>query len=152
MKLWVPKQRLHLLKKFPKHSQQIATSNIDDYLLYILILLNEFELLDNTDNLDEAVFIQIKINMISKIMRILYARGINIIINNIKQKKNQKLLRVILNKIKELKDEILKINIKNIQKNEYILNLNNVYDLIKNKLFININIIDDVKDNILEFY
>ena len=150
MKLWVPKQRLHLLKKFPKYSRQIATSRIDDYLLYVLILLNEFESLDDINNSDNVLYI--KLNMISKIMRILYARGINIIINNIKEKKNQRLLRVILNKLKELKEEIKKLNIKNNEKNEYILNLNNVYDLIKNKLFININIIDDVKDNILEFY
>lgn len=150
MKLWVPKQRLHLLKKFPKYSHQIATSRIDDYLLYVLILLNEFESLDDINNSDNVLYI--KLNMISKIMRILYARGINIIINNIKEKKNQRLLRVILNKLKELKEEIKKLNIKNNEKNEYILNLNNVYDLIKNKLFININIIDDVKDNILEFY
>jgi hypothetical protein len=148
MKLWVPKQKLYLLKIFPKYSHQIATSRIDEYLLYILILLNKFDSLGNTNNL------YTKINIISKIMRILYARGIDIILKNIKEKKYQRFLRIILNKLKELKEDIKKLNIKNNEKNECILNINNVYDLIKIKIFtnININIIDDIKDNILEYY
>ncbi len=87
-------------------------------------------------------------------MRILYARGIDIILKNIKEKKYQRFLRIILNKLKELKEDIKKLNIKNNEKNECILNINNVYDLIKIKIFtnININIIDDIKDNILEYY
>ena len=87
-------------------------------------------------------------------MRILYARGIDIILKNIKEKKYQRFLRIILNKLKELKEDIKKLNIKNNEKNECILNLNNVYDLIKIKIFtnININIIDDIKDKILEYY
>ena len=148
MKLWVPKQKLHLLKIFPKYSHQITTGRIDEYLLYILILLNEFNSLGNTNNL------YTKINIISKIMRILYARGIDIILKNIKEKKYQRFLRIILNKLKELKEDIKKLNIKNNEKNECILNINNVYDLIKIKIFtnININIIDDIKDKILEYY
>lgn len=152
MKIWIPKGRKHLLTIYPEYTKKIIKSKLDEHLLYIDLLLTDFEKIENLEYFHNE-HIEIKLRLISIIMTILFTRGINIILNKISNVKFQRLISLIIIRIKDLKEGVNEC--KKIEDNikiDVINKLNNVHKLIKNKLLSGFNIIEDVKDIILEYY
>jgi hypothetical protein len=160
MKIWCPKSRVYLLKQYPSDALLITTSKMDDYVLYVFILLNNLknsnrnDIKNKTYNESQTVLtcnFNDKINKITKIMRILYSRGANVILSLLNNAKYQNLISVVLKKIKDIQIEVAKICCcdQNLKKELFHVT-NNLRDLIKKQL-LDINIIDDVKNNIFEF-
>jgi len=139
MKSWIRKDCINLLKKYPQYYDIIITSKMNSFMLHLYLLLREAE----DTNIKEE-----RLKIINIIMTILYDEGIDIIYKQIKDIKYQKLISVILSRIKVLKKELIdekKVDI------ELYNNLDNLYNLIKEKIII-FNIMDELKDLILEYY
>jgi hypothetical protein len=139
MKLWIRKDCINLLKKYPQYYDIIITSKMNSFMLHLYLLLREAE----DTNIKEE-----RLKIINIIMTILYDEGIDIIYKQITDIKYQKLISVILSRIKVLKKELIdekKVDI------ELYNNLDNLYNLIKEKIII-FNIMDELKDLILEYY
>ena len=154
-KIWIKKSRKNLILEYPEYYKLIIESNIDDYLLYILILIKDMTDLSDLEMYKNELLV-LRLEITIKIINILYTRGINIILNEIKKNNYQYLLRVILNKIKNLNKELENFDKKiEVEAEVLIIHLkkilNNLNNLIKNKL-LNFNIIEEIKDLILEYY
>ena len=154
-KIWIKKSRKNLILEYPEYYKLIIESNIDDYLLYILILIKDMTDLSDLEMYKNELLV-LRLEITIKIINILYTRGINIILNEIKKNNYQYLLSVILNKIKNLNKELENFDKKiEVEAEVLIIHLkkilNNLNNLIKNKL-LNFNIIEEIKDLILEYY
>ena len=110
-KIWIKKSRKYLIEEYPEYYKLISESKLDDFLLYIQILFSDMDVLDDLE-LYENELIDLKVLIIIKIMNILHTRGINLIINEINKKSNQRVLSIILYKIKHLKKELDVLDIK----------------------------------------
>jgi hypothetical protein len=153
MKIWIKKSRKHLIVEYPEYYKLISEAKIDDYLLYILILIKDMDSLYDYE-LYKDEFLILRLEIIIKVMNLLYTCGIDIILNNIQNTKYQKLMRVLLDKINFLKIEIEEKEIKEeLIETKYYLKkkLQDVYNIIKIKV-LNFNMVEDIKDLILEFY
>jgi len=137
---------------YPEYTKKIIKSKLDEHLLYINLLLRDFEKIEVLEYFHNE-HIEMKLRLISIIMTILFTRGINIILDKISNIKFQRLISVIIIRIKDLKEGINECKkIEDNIKKDVTNKLNNVHKLIKNKLLSGLNILEDVKDIILEYY